>query len=418
MKFIHFGCWNNLNEGKGNLKNVMEKLNSRITEEKKKAEPFKFIMIAGDNYYPLKNKANKDKKKKEKEEGKEKVKVKEEGKEEDKKNKKEDSGDTTGSIIYPGLLAEGFDLLPKDIKINMILGNHDLETNKGDKTEFIIKTNIFNIPEENEKGDCFILNKEIENKKNIDYKIFGSEYDDDSKTLILMIDTSIYDEGYNKYIQCYHLLDKDIPPLSSTMTEEDIQIKIREKQKDFIINQINNQQEIKHIILVGHHLIAYVKYKKTQYLKKSDIYPKFKDVLINVINTVNNENTKYYYLCADMHFYQKGIITIENTVINQYIVGTGGNELESNRVETDSEITIDELSAGITYEMTECIHSHGFLECNLNLQNLDKDGKFNFKFTEVAQEKKGGKRYKTRKNKNKKNKKSSKSRSKKRRRRM
>jgi hypothetical protein len=38
--------------------------------------------------------------------------------------------------------------------------------------------------------------------------------------------------------------------------------------------------------------------------------------------------------------------------------------------------------------MTNCIHSHGFLECNLNTEEPS------FKFTEVAKEEKGGKKAK------------------------
>ena len=61
--FIHFGCWNNLNK-KGNLKPVMDKLQSRLNNPD--LPQIDFISVAGDNYYPdkLKPKIKTDGKKK------------------------------------------------------------------------------------------------------------------------------------------------------------------------------------------------------------------------------------------------------------------------------------------------------------------------------------------------------------------
>ena len=76
MKFIHFGCWNNLNNGQ--LMLVMNKLKEKVNEE-----TYQFISVAGDNYYPLKEKEEKkyngekkDKEKKDKGEKKDKEKKK------------------------------------------------------------------------------------------------------------------------------------------------------------------------------------------------------------------------------------------------------------------------------------------------------------------------------------------------------
>ena len=77
--FIHFGCWNNLN--KGCLRNVMNLLKKRLEDiDKPKID---FLTIAGDNYYPKKEKVEKKKKK----------------------------------IIIPELLNQGFEYLPKEIPI-------------------------------------------------------------------------------------------------------------------------------------------------------------------------------------------------------------------------------------------------------------------------------------------------------------
>ena len=52
-RFIHFGCWNNLNEGtSSNLKGVMDKIKQTINQEQKQKPDF--LSVAGDNYYPEK----------------------------------------------------------------------------------------------------------------------------------------------------------------------------------------------------------------------------------------------------------------------------------------------------------------------------------------------------------------------------
>ena len=105
-RFVHFGCWNNLNEKNGqklgNLHKVMKRLNSYIVAEETGKKPA-FLVLAGDNYYPGKTKMNNKKKK----------------------------------VIYTAKLVEGFSILPQGIQINMILGNHDLETNGTNDSLFI-----------------------------------------------------------------------------------------------------------------------------------------------------------------------------------------------------------------------------------------------------------------------------------------
>ena len=100
-KFVHFGCWNNLNK-KSCLESVMTTLNEYLHNN-----VVEFLIVAGDNYYPHKDEQRIDG-----------VKVK-------------------TKIIYTELLLRGFHLLP-NIPIYMILGNHDLETTKKKKNLFII----------------------------------------------------------------------------------------------------------------------------------------------------------------------------------------------------------------------------------------------------------------------------------------
>jgi hypothetical protein len=95
-RFLHFGCWNNLNEG-NNLNGVMQQLKV-FTENS--SVPVEFISISGDNYYP------------------DKVKI------------KTPTGKIKQKTIIQERLNSGFDCLPKgDFQYIMSMGNHDLETN-------------------------------------------------------------------------------------------------------------------------------------------------------------------------------------------------------------------------------------------------------------------------------------------------
>jgi hypothetical protein len=48
-----------------------------------------------------------------------------------------------------------------------------------------------------------------------------------------------------------------------------------------------------------------------------------------IFNQINNPNIKYFYLCADLHQYQCGNVSINGKMqIKQYIVGTGGAKLD------------------------------------------------------------------------------------------
>ena len=92
--FIVFGCWNKYTDIDGDLpvKKVTDKIKGFLQKEDNNP---KFLVIAGDNYYPLKEYNQISTKK------------------------------TGNKIINPNRLRYGFELLPKNITTYMILGNHD-----------------------------------------------------------------------------------------------------------------------------------------------------------------------------------------------------------------------------------------------------------------------------------------------------
>lgn len=338
--FIHFGCWNNLNiknkDGKlkplGCLNKVIDKLNKYLLENE-----VNFITIAGDNYYPEKKKIEEIKKK----------------------------------IIKPDLLNKGFNLLPKSLPIYMILGNHDLETNlKIDNPKLFI--NSLENPEP--VRSCSILTNEtniIKDLPNISYNFFKEKMID-SNTLILMIDSDIYSVDAIKYLPCYSIfLEREFRSVEE----------IQRYQSELIlqsINQYNATENIKNLIIIGHQPITGIKFKDEVKQPPLNDIPYFKPILMEIYNLLGEE-IKYFYLCADLHVYQKGIVKLKKEgkvmTIQQYIVGTGGTELDEETPNIKFKVTGENMD----YEMVECIAECGFLDCKL------EDGKMNFKFISIEQ---------------------------------
>ena len=375
VRFLQFGCWNNLNLTKnkqdepiplGNSKKVMDLVKSRIMEH----DPPDFIIVSGDNYYPDKIKSKTDKTRKEK-------------------------------VIFPERLIEGFASLPQNIEIFMILGNHDLETNNKDnlsiledKTSITARTSVTKgsvklefKPERDRRSEhneeCEIIKLELDslrNRANIKYFFFEAKRI--HNTLVLMIDTSVYDIEHAKdYLPCYrkffehnNLYENKEKPIFANIQE------LRRYQLIQIIAALLDNSDITSVIIVGHHPIYQLKHKTkkdppgfiTEY--KSDIHIDFTPVL-EIIFTILPFDTKYYYLCSDLHLYQEGVIVISfkhsrhtnNMTIQQYIVGSGGTELDP-KLESHLNVyhsTDSNQNTNITYTFTRQEHKYGFLDCHI-----------------------------------------------------
>jgi hypothetical protein len=357
-KFIQFGCWNNINKN-GCLKNVMDKLNEYVTDVKPD-----FIVVTGDNYYPQKEK-NKDKDKNKDTVDSEPV-VKEKKKE--KKEKKETvDGEKVvekNKIITFKDIDFGFQQLPKNIPIYTILGNHDLETFDKYKENLFVDT--LGEPRRKENGTCEIVNKQIETIKalpntNISYEFFKS-VKLANNTLLLMIDTSIYEkpENSNKYLPCYQKfaeLNSVALPIEEIETIDALRAYQLTKIRDAI-----EGKTFSNIIMAGHHPIQQLKLKNEKDRLITDIED-FKVVLQEIYRLT--PSSTFYYLCSDLHLYQEGTIRLPvDTVagtdimnIKQYIVGTGGTELDPMPLGNSG----NELYKDIT-TIREC----GFLECDVS----------------------------------------------------
>ena len=334
-KFIHFGCWNNLNEPletTTNLKKVVENIKQKILDDKY----IGLIAVAGDNYYPYK-------------------KVLDDG-----------SKQKTINILK---LEQGFKLI-KSLKknnplleIDMIMGNHDYEKNT---KKFIIKDKL---QTQNKDEECVITRAEmaITQDNDIDLQFYKARIIENN-TLVLMLDTSIYlhDNESKDYEKCMNAF-------RNKGESETIQDIIKE-QNQFIDESVNNgiKNGVDKIVFIGHHpLIQYKSKGKDNKPTKlstdiSEIYP--------VLLAVNFPNIKYYYLCADYHSYQHGTVILKspdkkNMVIEQYISGTGGTVLDPDlgNIIPPSESNNKEI---VDYTLHENQHTWGYLVCETEPDKL------------------------------------------------
>ena len=256
VKFISFGCWNNYGcaENSG-LRNV---INKAIDVDKH--DNVDFYIINGDNSYKKKIKIGVKEKK----------------------------------VIDIPYLTNGFQCLNelgKDVYV--LLGNHDLE--KTENCKILTNENIISKKINSDSGKEKIhLPKEITT-----FKEFGDN------ALIIMIDTSIY---ANVDPSCYKVIIKNH---NDTLSKnKQIQL-LKNKQSELIKSKLNTKK-YKNIIICGHHpLIGYKSSIGITTIYNIDLYK----LLIDVINPNVIPDANFYYLCADIHNYQQGQITITHKKI-------------------------------------------------------------------------------------------------------
>jgi hypothetical protein len=288
-----FGCWNNkYNDDFYFLKKVVAEIieNNRI-------DNYKFAVILGDNYYP---------------------------------NKVKFANDNKYEIVLESEILEGFDILNKmELEKRIIFGNHDIvKVTKPLEDE--LQTEIINNQKNKTKLEllkdsldkCSILEieKSIDdgNKNKINF-LFDFEITDDNSTLLLYIDTSIYDivnedNCYNDIYMNEHITSKQtIADLIKTQHKF-----IKDKITEFVGNNI---------IIFGHEPIITCKAKEGKNGKNNDKTSIISPLYNQLISVINKDVT---YICADNHIHQKGMIKNKRNsyIIHQYVFGTGGTGLD------------------------------------------------------------------------------------------
>jgi len=369
-RFLHYGCWNNGKCGEENVPqtNVSNSVIAYI-EQHKTTNPAEFLLIAGDNYYPEKNKdKTKDKDKDKKDKTKDKY---NNGDKKDKKQKKE-------KTIVPDNLISGFECLEKiPIKKYILLGNHDIENIK-DRCEIIDQqlVQIQNTENMYDENRPIIVKHFIIPHKN-------------TQTLFILFDTTVFtddiiinDDEEDKenidLLECY----KHIPELNYVNSFDDIRKHIQSYINGLLIKNTHNINinDIKNVITVGHHPIVHYKMKnenkKNEHNKKLSKFI-YENIFVPLSQPTPPNERKYYHLCADTHHFQSGVITLNmeskgDMVINQFISGTGGATLDpiipisaiSNKAETIYKT--DDNTTYATYLMKNSVYSHGFCDCVLS----------------------------------------------------
>uniref|UniRef100_A0A6C0HTD7 Calcineurin-like phosphoesterase domain-containing protein n=1 Tax=viral metagenome TaxID=1070528 RepID=A0A6C0HTD7_9ZZZZ len=331
-EIIFFGCWNNggcdLHSTEPNSLTTMVKgLNEYLSHIEKKPQS---LIVAGDNYYPQKNKyKNKD------------------------KTKNETKDEKPQKIFKTKEISSGFNCLQEiDIeKKYILLGNHDLE-----------KT----IEENNEK-DCnaIIYQKYLSDNKSFNFFNFNLDSPRElemirisSNTVIIMFDSSIYEKKPEIYLDCYNILRSEETKFESIDDIKQLQI----NQRDNTIEKLKKSEysNVTNIVFACHHPLFFLK------TKKSNCIFEYSENIINFLLPFNKLKKKFIYLCADLHLFQRSVILIggieeQKMKLEHIVIGTGGAELDD-----------------------DCDYSS--LTDIMNEENLKEDSKIHFldfKFSEI-----------------------------------
>jgi len=352
-KFVTFGCWN---EDCCDKDTPVFKVLNKINNEDSDAN---FFIVTGDNYYPKK----------------------------DKKNGKKVTDKTQLSTSFR-LLRKKL-LRKEDKELFLLLGNHDVE-----------KTIQEGEGEREEEANCYVTKREILfaetslKKKRINFpkelvmfKKIGEH------TLIIMIDTNIYS---GEDLTCYEWIERREGEIM-----EDFRTKLQDLQQEKIVN-ILQKEKYKNIIVCGHNPLIGFKNQKVK-----DENGKIKggidtchEKLYELLFSLQEHGESFYYLCADIHNYQRGTVIIrsgpgtEKMEINQHIVGIGGTELDENynegynpafKKKDDVQIGIVEASIqigkyNINYTIQEHFSEHGYLV--VKIRDIDHSVIFEIKTIE------------------------------------
>jgi len=323
MNFIAFGCWNRglcsdiSTNGMSLILNDIKNKESQYTNHT--------IFVLGDNYYPEKK-------------------------------------TSSGKIFDEDAFMSGFNCLSQiNLKKDVILGNHEIN-------------DIFNVDSSLIK--CQSVNRIIDNF--IDdplYTIFNdvSAILEDN-TLILKIDTTIYTDYEDIEFECYNRLFLDVERIGDKEIDiNNIRKHQYDKMVEYIIKYFNHFDRL---IIFGHHPLCFARLKSGS-LNLRTGFSKLINDIIRISSIINLSEKQIYYICADVHFYEKSTIEFNNILINQYIVGPGGAKFDnpiSNIFYDGITIKVDNSQCNIisdyTYKIYDQKREYGYLTF--------KDNNFNF----------------------------------------
>ena len=313
MSFSFFGCWNQGYCGDNPFSYVASHIKKNSTD---------FVIVAGDNYYPTKDKG---------------------------KGKK--------TKLFNELNFEsGFNCLSGINKDTYILmGNHDVQYEK----------KLVDSINKNSLDKCHIIGRQLEKKSK---KLsFENRYITTDDALILFLNTSLYTSDKDEMLDCFKEYKKNIEQPDESSIDAFI-----DEEYDFfttLVKELASSLTSHKLIIVGHHPVVSVRDKKPiESLSYDGLF------LLNELYSLFNSNDKYY-LCADVHQFQEGIVKLNEHNITQYVVGTGGTTLDDIKCKkTGEHLVYSSQDMSISYEMEYCDNkNYGYL--------IYENGEF--KFTKV-----------------------------------
>jgi len=233
-------------------------------------------------------------------------------------------------------LEYGFELV-ENLNIEkkyLIIGNHDIEDT--------LTRNCIGLQTQVDKTDKF----------NVMFP-FGSEIFELSggiRIKYIFIDTTVYEIKANP--SCYdNVLQKNA---SSIVTE----------QNKFIERELTDSS-IEYFIIFAHEPLYSIKTKISEddgkYFLSSFVH-ELTGLLMD-----NSVGKKIYYVCADVHMYQSGIITDESGhIIHQIVCGTGG-------AEKDSFVFDDRIfkKSGYSYCVNITKDSYGYVDLSIDSNGVN-----------------------------------------------
>lgn len=272
FKICVFGCWN-----KGCKVNTGQRRVSELI--KSKESKYKFMVILGDNYYAEKLTLGNG------------LKVK----------------DTNINELL-----DGFKCLENiNLEKKLIMGNHDI-VDSLDKSCSALKIQL--------KQPTY----DVKFPFGYDLYYLYQKENEYETVLFIYLDTSLYDESLNDTNSCFKSsLNVDIGVL-------------KEEQDTFIkqtLEMTNNKTyNIENVVFFAHEpLITFKnKIKDKKNVNSGSFNKSLLELLFDQKNKYKDKN--FYWICADYHIYQNSIIThneFPECVINQWIFGTGGGELDT-----------------------------------------------------------------------------------------
>jgi hypothetical protein len=353
---IHFGCWSDLNKAPNSnaLDAVLSSLKTFINENRPSVD---CVIVAGDNYYPFLPPSNKT------------------GEVIKKSFKQKTLVRENLEAAFDGLR----DSIGPSIPTYMLIGNHELENSIVNPINSCdVLSEEFN---QSAKND-FIM----ENHSNdlILHRIIGN-------TCIIMIDTTMYDDitETEPDFECYRkLIMKTLPNVSEAEVTLDYILGLQERRVRALIEKLSKTPNIQNIVFDGHHPLCNSKYKTKdgkevfKYIRLGN--QRIFELLYNTVHmALRDRHMSYYYLCADLHNYEQGIINLSSTdggimTIRQIITGTGGGypdfigdrEKQSNPYNAD----ITGTNLRLNYQIDRAEQVYGFLQFTVT----DEEPTFNF----------------------------------------